>query len=604
MNKKIAITVIHDFFIFFLSFFIALILRLDLDYASFLMEVLWIFAILFSISNIIILNYYGLYHGIWRYASMHEIISIFKSIFISTLFIIVLLFLVFRLQDIPRSFPILLFIVSLLGVTGPRVLYRILKDKVSKKKTKIPVLVVGDNDISENFIRLTKTEKNSPYNVVAIIGTKKSGVGRRIHNIPIISTIDNLKLLEQNIKKYELQRVIIADHSINSLLIESLYVFSKKNGFAIGIIPKVSNFSLNPEAKFTANPIAIEDVLGRKQKVHNPDVLKEIKNKIILVTGAGGSIGGELCRQLSLLNAKLIILLESNEYALYKISSELNGKFVNKLADIRDYAKMEEIIKQFKPDIIFHAAALKHITFVEDDPIEALKTNFQATVRICQLSKLYKIPKMVFISTDKAVYPSNIMGASKRLCEKYIQRISNSSKHTIFSIVRFGNVLGSTGSVVPLFEKQIKKGGPITLTDPNVTRYFMTIREAVELVLISSQLKNIQNGGIFILEMGESVLIKELAKRMIVLSGKNENEIKIEYTGLRKGEKVSEKLFFEKEKIKKTLIPGILHTNDKLYEIDTSSYENLSSLIIKNNVGAIIKKFKEMVPEYKASDES
>ncbi|MFL2676296.1 MAG: SDR family NAD(P)-dependent oxidoreductase [Alphaproteobacteria bacterium] len=604
MNKKIAITVIHDFFIFFLSFFIALILRLDLDYASFLMEVLWIFAILFSISNIIILNYYGLYHGIWRYASMHEIISIFKSIFISTLFIIVLLFLVFRLQDIPRSFPILLFIVSLLGVTGPRVLYRILKDKVSKKKTKIPVLVVGDNDISENFIRLTKTEKNSPYNVVAIIGTKKSGVGRRIHNIPIISTIDNLKLLEQNIKKYELQRVIIADHSINSLLIESLYVFSKKNGFAIGIIPKVSNFSLNPEAKFTANPIAIEDVLGRKQKVHNPDVLKEIKNKIILVTGAGGSIGGELCRQLSLLNAKLIILLESNEYALYKISSELNGKFVNKLADIRDYAKMEEIIKQFKPDIIFHAAALKHITFVEDDPIEALKTNFQATVRICQLSKLYKIPKMVFISTDKAVYPSNIMGASKRLCEKYIQRISNSSKHTIFSIVRFGNVLGSTGSVVPLFEKQIKKGGPITITDPNVTRYFMTIREAVELVLISSQLKNIQNGGIFILEMGESVLIKELAKRMIVLSGKNENEIKIEYTGLRKGEKVSEKLFFEKEKIKKTIIPGILHTNDKLYEIDASSYENLSSLIIKNNVGAIIKKFKEMVPEYKASDES
>ena len=265
---------------------------------------------------------------------------------------------------------------------------------------------------------------------------------------------------------------------------------------------------------------------------------------------------------------------------------------------------MEEIIKQFKPDIIFHTAALKHITFVEDDPIEALKTNFQATVKICQLSKFYKIPKMVFISTDKAVYPSNIMGASKRLCEKYIQRISNSSKHTIFSIVRFGNVLGSTGSVVPLFEKQIKKGGPITITDPNVTRYFMTIREAVELVLISSQLKNIQNGGIFILEMGESVLIKELAKRMIVLSGKNENEIKIEYTGLRKGEKVSEKLFFEKEKIKKTIIPGILHTNDKLYEIDASSYENLSSLIIKNNVGAIIKKFKEMVPEYKASDES
>ncbi len=603
MNKKIAFTIIHDFFIFFSSFFIALLLRLDLDYATFLMEALWFFAILFSISNIIILNYYGLYHGIWRYASMHEIISIFKSVFISTLFIIVLLFLVFRLQDIPRSFPILLFIVSLLGVTGPRVFYRILKDKVSKTKTKIPVLVVGDNDTSENFIRLTKTEKNSPYNVVAIIGTKKTGVGRRIHNVPIISTIDDLKLLEKNIKKFELQRVIIADHSINSELIESLYVFSKKNGYAIGIIPRVSNFTLDPEAKFTANPIAIEDVLGRKQKVHNPDVLKEIKNKTILVTGAGGSIGGELCRQLSLLNAKLIILLESNEYALYKISSGLSGKFITKLADVRDYTKMEEIIKEFKPDIIFHAAALKHITFVEDDPIEALKTNFQATVKICELSKLYKVSKMVFISTDKAVYPSNIMGASKRLCEKYIQRISNSSKNTAFSIVRFGNVLGSTGSVVPLFEQQIKNGGPITITDPSVTRYFMTIREAVELVLISSQLKNNENGGIFILEMGDSVLIKDLAKRMIALSGKNESEIKIVYTGLRKGEKISEKLFFKKEKVKKTEIPGILYTNDKLYEIDTPSYANLSSLIMKNNFDAIIGKFKEMVPEYKASDE-
>ena len=211
---------------------------------------------------------------------------------------------------------------------------------------------------------------------------------------------------------------------------------------------------------------------------------------------------------------------------------------------------------------------------------------------------------MVFISTDKAVYPSNIMGASKRLCEKYIQRISNSSKYTSFSIVRFGNVLGSTGSVVPLFEQQIKRGGPVTITNPSVTRYFMTIREAVELVLISSQLNTKENGGIFILEMGDSVLIKDLAKRMIALLGKNENEIKIVYTGLRKGEKISEKLFFEKEKIKKTEIPGILYTNDKLYEIDTPSYSNLSSLIMKNNFETIIKKFKEMVPEYKASDES
>ena len=602
MNKKILITIVHDFFIFCFSFFIALLLRLEYDYAIYLMESLWIFSILFALINIFILQYYGLYHGIWRYASMHEIISIFKSIVISTLFIIAVLFLIFRLQDIPRSFPVLLFIVSLLGVTGPRVFYRVLKNKVTKKRSRIPVLVVGDNDTSENFIRLTKTEKNSPYDVVGIIGTKKSGVGRRIHNIPIISTIHDLNHLEERIKNIELQRVIVSDHNIDSKIIESLYIFSKKNGFAIGIIPKLSNFSLDAQAKFTANPIAIEDVLGRKQKVHNSPLLSNIKDKVILITGAGGSIGGELVRQVCSLAPKQIILLESNEYALYKISSEIKGSFICKLADVRDSLKVEEIIKEFKPDIIFHAAALKHITFVEDEPIEALKTNFLSTVKICELCKLYNVPKMVFISTDKAVYPTNIMGASKRLCEKYIQQMSNSPGKTIFSIVRFGNVLGSTGSVVPLFESQIKKGGPISITHPQVSRYFMTIREAVELVLISSQLEVKKNGQIFILEMGSSILIKDLAKRMIILSGKSESEIKIEFTGLRKGEKISEKLFFNEEKMNKTDINGILYTSDTLYKIDIASYGNLTSLVIKNKINEAMKKFKEMLPEYKADD--
>ena len=241
-----------------------------------------------------------------------------------------------------------------------------------------------------------------------------------------------------NIRNYELQRIIISDHTINSKIVEALYILSKKNGLAIGILPKLSNFSLDPEAKFTANPIAIEDVLGRKQKVHNTSLLSNIKNRVVLITGAGGSIGGELARQVSSLHPKQIILLESNEYALYKISTEIKGPNICKLADIRDSLKMEEIISEYKPDIIFHAAALKHITFVEDEPLEALKTNYLATVKICELCNLYNVPKMVFISTDKAVNPTNVMGASKRLCEKYIQQISSSTSNTIFSIVRFG----------------------------------------------------------------------------------------------------------------------------------------------------------------------
>ncbi len=572
MNKKIFITIIHDFLIFCLSFFIALLLRLDWNQSLSLMNSLWSFCILYAFVNIFLLHYYGLYHGIWRYASMHEITSIFKSITISTLIIILSFFLIFRLESIPRSFPVLLFIVSLFGVTGPRIFYRFLKDKITKDIIKrIPVFIVGDSNSSESFIRLTKNQKNSPYHVIGIIGDKPSSIGRRIHNVPILASILDIDLFNSGLgkaKKLVAQKIIITDQSIKPESVEKLYVFAKKNGLALGVLPKLSN--INSKDKFATNPIAIEDVLGRKQKVHNPELLKDIFNKVIIVTGAGGSIGSEICRQITLLKPKMLVLIEENEFALYKVLQNLKGNLSPILADVRDYEKINSLIKQYKPDIVFHAAALKHITFVEEDPMEALKTNFFATSKLCEICKSHDVPKFIFISTDKAVYPSNIMGGSKRLCEKFIQNFSVSSNTTKFLIVRFGNVLGSTGSVVPLFQEQIKRGGPITITDPKVTRYFMTIREAVELVLISSQLETKKNGEILILEMGKPILIKELAKRMVDLLGQKENEIKIVYTGLRKGEKLSEQLFFNEEKISKTSVEGIVSTTDKIFNVDTS----------------------------------
>ncbi len=605
MNIKISITVLHDFIIFCLSFFFALLLRLDYSLSLKLMNDLWYFCIVYSTVNISTLYYFGLYHGIWKYASINEIISIFKSITVSTLLIISLFFLIFRLESIPRSFPVLLFIVSLLGVTAPRVLYRIFKDKFSKiANQRVPIIVVGDGDSSENFIRLSLSEKNSPYNVVAIIGKKSGSIGRRIHNVPIISSIDLIDTLNSALSKFVNkksypQRIIIADQKISDSYIEKLYIYSKRYGMAIGIIPKMSNVSSNPKNSFFTNPIAIEDVLGRKQKVHNPDILKNLKGKKVLVTGAGGSIGSEICQQIVSLNPKQLILVEENEFNLYKISQKLKEKITAILADIRDSKKIENIFKKEKPDIIFHTAALKHITFVEDDPIEALKTNFLATVKLCEISKKYKIPKFIFISTDKAVYPSNIMGASKRLCEKYIQNISKSSKFTKFSIVRFGNVLGSTGSVVPLFQDQIKNGGPITITHSKVTRYFMTIREAVELVLISSQLESKKNGVIYILEMGEPVNIKELAKRMILLSGKNIKDIKIEFTGLRKGEKLFEQLYFNEEDISKTQINGIVHTTKETFATNPNEYDKLIKTIKDENINKSLTILKKMLPEYR-----
>ena len=600
MNKKILITILHDFVIFCLSFFIALLLRLDWGQSINLMVSLWSFCLLYAVANIFLLQYFGLYHGIWRYASIHEIISIFKSITTSTLIIILSFFLIFRLENIPRSFPVLLFIVSLFGVTGPRVFYRFLKDRFTKDIIKrIPVFIVGDSNSSESFIRLTKNQKNSPYQVIGIIGDKSSSVGRRIHNIPILASVTNIDLFDKDLKKkkkFVPQKIIITDQLIKPESVEKLYVFAQQNGLALGILPKLSN--INSKDRFVTSPIAIEDVLGRKQKVHNPKLLRGISDKIVIVTGAGGSIGSEICRQINLVKPKKLILIEQNEFALYKVLQNLKGNLSPILADVRDYDKINSIISSYKPDIIFHAAALKHITFVEDDPIEALKTNFLATFKLCEICKSQNIPKFVFVSTDKAVYPSNVMGASKRLCEKFIQNFSLSSNSTKFSIVRFGNVLGSTGSVIPLFQEQIKQGGPITITDPKVTRYFMTIREAVELVLISSQLKT-KNGEIFILEMGKPVLIKDLAKSMINLLGEKENEIKIIYTGLRKGEKLSEQLFFNEESVTNTNVKGILSTTDKIYNVDTSDYNSLVSYIQKNETKKAIDKFKKMLPEYK-----
>lgn len=602
MSFRIFLTIFHDLIIFIFSFFLALWLRLELHPSLELFSSLWLYSIGFSIMNIIILNFLGLYHGIWRYASIHEINSIFKSVSISAFSIIVVIFLTTRLEAIPRSFPILLIIISIFNSIGPRLLYRIMKDNLgSNSLSQIPTLLVGDSSSSENFIRHTKTDKNSPYKIIAIISVKEKSVGRRIHNIPIVGSLENFKVIKLNILNKlpkQPERIIVSDLSVQKDVLENIFIFAKNNGLAIGQINKVSNISITKNS-FDTSPIVIEDVLGRKQNVNDTSKLVEFKNKIILITGAGGSIGSELSRQILNLQPKNLILLDNNEFSLFKISSELKNKCTYSLSDIRDEVKIDKILNQLKPDFVFHAAALKHISFVEEDPYEAIKTNFLATVSLCKLCIKYKIKKFVFISTDKAVYPSNIMGASKRLCEKFIQQISKGERGTDFSIVRFGNVLGSTGSVVPIFENQINTNNEITITHPKVKRYFMTIREAVELVLISSQIKNSKNGNIFILEMGKPVFIKDLAKKMINLSGKDIKNVKIKYTGLRKGEKLDEQLFFSEEKIIKTEIAGILCTTTTPFQTDMQKIEHFITKASTKNREALVEEIIKILPEYK-----
>lgn len=605
-KKKILLTIIHDFLILFLSFILALWLRLEGDSYE-LIKLLSFYNLFFAILTILFLYRFGLYQGIWRYASIQEISSIFKSLVASCLIILATLFLTIRLESIPRSFPVLLFIVSLLGISGPRIFYRLLKDKIEQfsskeKKIKIPVLIVGENNTSELFIRSTNRENKSPFKVIGIIGLKKNSIGRSIHGIPILSNINNLYSLKQIFKSKKItkpQRIIITEHNLKKEIIESLFIFAKKSGLAIGEIPKITDFKINNIDKFNTKPIVIEDVLGREQKVHDTSILKNLKNKKIIITGAGGSIGTELSIQISKENPERLILIEQNEFALYKISQKLrNSKIEPAIADVRDFKKLDSLISKVKPDIIFHAAALKHITFVENDPMEALKTNFLGTVNISNLCEKYMVPNLIFISTDKAVNPSNIMGASKRLCEKYLQMIGEKNKVN-FQIVRFGNVLGSTGSVIPLFQRQIKFGIPITITHPKVTRYFMTIREAVELVLICSLNNEKERGFINILEMGDPIKIKDLAQKMIRLSGKKDEEVKIVYTNLRKGEKLNEELFYKQEKIERTNIDGILKTATQLYPVKEKDILDLIKNISDNNIEISMNLFRKNLPEFK-----
>ena len=609
INKKTLLTLTHDFIVLLLSFIFAIWLRLEKDEITLLVNFLdakiWLYLILFPILTIYLFKRFGLYQGMWKYASTQEIISIFKGLIISSLLLVAILFITIRLEFIPRSFPVLLFIVSILTISGPRLLYRVIKDNNKKKNSiikKVPVIVVGEDDTTELFIRATNKEKNSPFSVIGIIGTKRKSNGRSIHGIPIIENtenIENLKKVITNLKTAP-QRIIITDHSLSNKVVEQLFVFSKNNGLAIGELPKISDLKTGSIETFKTNPIIVEDILGRAQRVHDTKKIQELKNKIVLITGAGGSIGSELCSQISSINPKKIILVEQSEYNLFRITQNLKfSNCVSILADIRDNFKIEKIIKTEKPDLIFHTAALKHITFVETDPLEALKTNFESTVNIAKLCIKYNISRMVFISTDKAVKPTNIMGATKRLCEKYIQMIGKESK-THFDIVRFGNVLGSTGSVVPLFQRQINEGGPITITHPEISRYFMTIREAVELVLLSSIEDNNTNGVIKILEMGAPVKIKDLAEKMIALSGKkSKDQIKIKYTKLRAGEKLYEELFYENEIIDKTNVPGILQTKSHLNAITEVEINKILKSIRDNNEKQSILYLKKIVPEYK-----
>lgn len=500
---------------------------------------------------------FGLYRGIWRFASMPDLMRILKSVMFGTALVAVVLFLATRMEGIPRAvFPIYaLLLVALLG--SPRFAYRWWKDRRMYQKQGTRALVVGAGRAGEMLVRDLLRDTNREYEPWVFVDDDPKKRGQDIHGIRVLGPLDQIIKLAKDVDV-----ILIAVPSANSQQMRRIVGLCEQAGLPFRTLPKLGDFVSGRATIQALRKVDIGDLLGREAVVIDKEVLsRSSRGKTILVTGGGGSIGSELCRQISRLGPAQLVILDHSEFNLYSIEFELRACFpavrvLPVLGDVGDEVLVEALLRQQQPDVIFHAAAYKHVPMLEGQVRPAVMNNVLATRKLAKLASDYKCKSFILISSDKAVNPGNVMGATKHIAELYCQSLNDSSK-THFVTVRFGNVLGSAGSVIPLFQKQIAEGGPVTVTDPDVTRYFMTIPEAAQLILQASSVG--KGGEIYVLDMGEPINISYLAEQLILLSGKKPGEdIQVVYTGLRPGEKPFEELFHPAEELIATPHPKTL----------------------------------------------
>ena len=591
-----------------IAFFGAYWLRLEIFPATPIVSTIIVFSC--TIFSFIL---FGVYKRIWRYSSTDDLLIITKATLISVILAAFAFFLTTRLENMPRSTMLIYFILLTILSGGSRITYRLIRDKtlapINNINERINVLLIGASDEAEALIR-SSHKPDGPYHIIGIFDNDKSKLGRKIRGVDVIGSIEKVYETNSFIKEKKITKIIIADKNITRKDIGLLLKYVDKIGISLARLPKISELNKAVDSKSNeARPINIEDLLGRSETRFDKNNLEElINNKIILITGAGGTIGSELANQISDMGPKKIILSDYSEFALWNITDKISAKIDNKnissvLLDVRDKHEIDKTFKKYKPDIILHAAALKHVPICEDHPSDAMRTNVIGTKNISEKAIKYRTKTMVLISTDKAVDPTNFMGASKRAAEIYIQNLDREKSYTDFVTVRFGNVLGSTGSVIPLFQNQISRGGPLKVTHKEATRFFMSVKEAVELVLISlnSSINKKEKGDINVLEMGEPMKIDNLAKQLARLSGLTPGkDIKIIYTGLRVGEKLHEKLFHKEEVKITTSHPDILIAKSR--QLNFSNINKilltLEDFLIKNNEKEAIKILKNLVPEF------
>ena len=511
--------------------------------------------VIYMLIHTISFKLFKCYSSLWRYAGEEELVSILSA----CLVYVIPVYIAHRLIGIDYS--ILFYIVStilIIGYTGGlRLVYRTgrrFKTRMIVSQDSQRVLVVGAGSAGQMIINELKENPQLKKVPVGIIDDDINKIGRRIHNVKILG---NTLQVKEIVEKENVDEIILAMANVDKARKSEIINICKETKCKLKTIPGIYEIIDGKVDIKKIRDVDIEDLLGREPiKVNMEEMSGYIEERTVLVTGGGGSIGSELCRQIASFNPKHLIIVDNYENNAYAIQQELIRKYEGKLnlstiiASIREYKRMDEIFNEYKPDVVLHAAAHKHVPLMENSPSEAIKNNIFGTLNVARLADTYKVKRMVLISTDKAVNPTNIMGATKRAAEMIIQTINKNSE-TEFVAVRFGNVLGSNGSVIPLFKKQIAEGGPVTITHPDIIRYFMTIPEAVQLVLQAGAMA--KGGEIFILDMGEPVKIVDLANNLIRLSGFEPGvDIKIEYSGLRAGEKLYEELLMSEEGLTKT----------------------------------------------------
>ena len=549
----------------------------------------------------------GMYDSLWRYAEIVEIFRCCLSSLAATGIFVVMTQILFQERRFPRSVYVLSALFATTFTLYIRLVYRMYRNirinRMGKKRRR--VMVVGAGDAASTLLHEINKNPTKEMNVICAVDDDVNKVGRNLLGVHIMGTTDDIPTLVQ---QCQIETILIAIPTLDGKNKKRILDICSSTNCNIRMLPDIVKIIKDDEDVLSRlTDVKVEDLLGREPIILAEEAYKFVNNKVVMVTGGGGSIGSELCRQIAGFKPKKLIIVDIYENSAYSIQQELKRKYGKKLdldvriASVRDTKKMDDLFSELRPNVVFHAAAHKHVPLMEDAPEEAVKNNVFGTYNCALCAEKYSVEKFVLISTDKAVNPTNVMGATKRICEMIIQNIAeNTEGTTTFAAVRFGNVLGSNGSVIPLFKEQLAEGGPLTVTDKDIIRYFMTIPEAVSLVLEAGAISK-KSGEIFVLDMGEPVKIVTLAENLIKMAGFIPyKDIDIVFTGLRPGEKLYEELLMDEEGLKKT-------GNNKIFigspiKMDASRFFSdlleLKAVAYENDREKLLVKIKAMVPTF------